>query len=993
MAESGEKETREERVRRELAQWQERRRQARLAVSGAQDDGESAPRREEEAKSSLLSSLLQSGRLARRSAAFARAQTQKARLLPVLSLQHGRMAMEMKLGRSRMYLVRDMFKFCAQIAGRELVEYGKEFTFSHCEDEVDERDAQLMRHLVLIRDVCERGERGELLLTRAALDTTMRLLVGREVELRAQDGEMIPATVREGSAQAGVQLTPRQGGGAMLRVTAQSAALGDSGAYFLLPERGEVLCATGEDFQRVAGLIEIAQRAPRGVRLDGEELDAVCARLLLPAGEAARIDKGIDLVREHTPDALRARFLLDGDDAGRIVCRVEFSYGEDGEAKENVRQDTLAEEDALACVQRLFPERLSDREFAFSGKEDEVFELLGSRCGELEVHGEVLVSERLSRRNVQKRRAMSFGLSPSGGELLLRTDLGGFTQQELDEAAQAYREKRRYVRLQSGAFLSGEALEQAAQAAQVLEGLDVTQEQAAQGVPVSEARVLYLERALKGREQMRLVLPKRKAAFIERLREAQNTRAQQPSSLNATLRPYQLDGLTWLCALSDAGFGGLLADDMGLGKTIQVLSLLLREMERGEAVRALVVCPASLQLNWLREAEKFAPSLQSRVLAGGAKERERAIGEEGIELLITSYDQLRRDAQLYEGKEFTHVLLDEAQQIKNAASQAAQAVKTLCAAHRFAMTGTPVENRLSELWSIFDFLMPGYLLSYKRFRERFELPAVRDGKEKAMENLRLMVAPFILRRLKSDVLSDLPEKVESVLTSEMTEEQRKQYAASAARLMGEAEGALQSAQGRVRVLAGLTRLRQLCCDPRLCLEEYAGGSGKLAQCVELAQSAAEAGHRMLLFSQFTSMLDLLREALHEAGLNTLTLTGETEKVERQRLCDAFNAGEGDVFLISLKAGGTGLNLTGADTVIHYDPWWNTAAQNQATDRAYRIGQTRGVQVFRLIAADSIEERILLMQQEKNALGEGVLAGGDGLQTFDEKTLRKLIGGL
>ena len=281
-------------------------------------------------------------------------------------------------------------------------------------------------------------------------------------------------------------------------------------------------------------------------------------------------------------------------------------------------------------------------------------------------------------------------------------------------------------------------------------------------------------------------------------------------------------------------------------------------------------------------------------------------------------------------------------------------------------------------------------LADKRFRERFEAPIVRDNDEKTLANLRMMVAPFVLRRLKRDVLADLPEKVETVLRSEMTDEQRRQYAAAASRLLGDADEQLATAQGRMRILAGLTRLRQLCCDPRLCLEEYAGGSGKLEQCVELAADAKASGHRMLLFSQFTSMLELIRAAMEEQGLQTLTLTGETEKLERQRLCDAFNAGEGDVFLISLKAGGTGLNLTGADTVIHYDPWWNTAAQNQATDRAYRIGQTRGVQVFRLIAADSIEERILRLQEEKHALGEGVLETGEGLSALDADALKKLL---
>ena len=1013
-----------DRLRQEILEWQEKRKQTKQREDERQEEQQAGTgprealeekrdeklRLEQERKRSLLTDAFAERTRERRSRAFASAQQEKVRLLPILSLQDGELALEMKLGRARMYIVRDMGELASRIAGRELVNYGKELTFSHNEAEVEDADVPLLRHILLLSGTAGRGSFGEFLLTGAALDETMRLLLGREVELRTQDGKLTPARVIEGSQALGAQFTRRKDGGAMLRFTLPQVAQGLAGAYFLNEGEGEVLCAFGESYQRIGGFLRLAKSCPRGIALEEAELDEVCARLLLPAGESVRIDKGQDIVLEHTPEKLDAQFLMDMDGNGRLICRVVFRYGDaevpvpgtvmtaepdgevDGEEVKPIRRDVLAEADALDCVRRLFPEELRAGEFAFSGKDDEIYQMLVSKGQELQAHGEVFATERLTKMNVQKRRTMSFGLSPSGEKLLLRADLGGFTQEELDAAYYAYRRKKRYVRLESGAFLSGEALDQAAQAAQVLDAMDATQQEAAQGVEVDKARAVYLDEALKGREQMRLAVPKEATDFIERLKSAQETRAQQPATLNAQLRPYQLDGLSWLCAISDGGFGGLLADDMGLGKTIQAISLLLREAERGETVRALVVCPASLQLNWLREAEKFAPGLRASGMLGGAKERERILGEEGINLLVTSYDQVRRDAPLYEGKQFSHIFLDEAQQIKNADSQAAKAVKTLRAAHRFAMTGTPVENRLSELWSIFDFLMPGYLLSYKRFRDRFESPIVKDNDERVLKNLRLMIAPFVLRRLKRDVLTDLPEKVEMVMTSEMTQEQRKQYAAAAARLTGDADKNLLSSQGRMRILAELTHMRQLCCDPRLCLEGYTGGSGKLDQCVELAVAAAAAGHRMLLFSQFTSMLALIREAMEEAGLSTLTLTGDTDKEERQRLVDAFNAGEGQVFLISLKAGGTGLNLTGADTVIHYDPWWNTAAQNQATDRAYRIGQTRGVQVLRLIAADSIEERILRLQEEKHALGEGVLEEGEGLATLDADALKKLIRG-
>ena len=528
---------------------------------------------------------------------------------------------------------------------------------------------------------------------------------------------------------------------------------------------------------------------------------------------------------------------------------------------------------------------------------------------------------------------------------------------------------------------------------QTLDGFNsLSAEELAHGANVPLGRAMYLEAALADREEMKLNEPGELRDFVARLDRARETDAEPPAGLRATLRPYQRAGYGWLVAMEAAGFGGILADDMGLGKTVQALAMLLRAKERDGAVRALVVCPASLQLNWQMEAARFAPALRCEVLSGtAAKRRAQIVREDAPELLISSSDQLRRDAQAYEGVTFSHVLLDEAQSIKNAASQGARAAKTLLARSRLALTGTPIENRLSELWSIFDFLMPGYLPPYKRFRERYEMPIVQEGDAGARENLRRLVAPFILRRMKADVLADLPEKVETIVGSELTAEQRRLYAAHAAKLAGELDAPGDGPQRRMQILAGLTRLRQLCCDPRLCLEGYAGGSGKLEQCASLCVQAVDEGHRVLLFSQFTTMLDLLAQRLAQEGLRLFLLTGDTPKEERMRLVERFNAGGVDVFLISLKAGGTGLNLTGADVVIHYDPWWNTAAQNQATDRAYRIGQTRGVQVLRLIASGTIEERIAKLQEEKAALSDGILAGDTPAAPLDERTLRALLG--
>jgi len=415
---------------------------------------------------------------------------------------------------------------------------------------------------------------------------------------------------------------------------------------------------------------------------------------------------------------------------------------------------------------------------------------------------------------------------------------------------------------------------------------------------------------------------------------------------------------------------------MGLGKTLQVLAFLLAKKQEGETRPSLIVCPASLVLNWAEECAKFTPSLRILPVDGTAARR-AALAEHFPEydLVVTGYDLLRRDAELYGKHEFYACILDEAQAVKNQTTQKYKAVCRVRAQVRFALTGTPIENRLSELWSIFSFLMPGYLYGYRAFRERFERPIVQDGSEDAARRLNQLTSPFILRRMKTDVLKELPPKTENVRHVALGEEQRRLYLASVLDAKDRLRGI--RPDDRVQVFAVLTRLRQICCDPRLAVEGWAGESAKLEACMELVSSAVDGGHQILLFSQFTSMLSLIAERLDEAQISHFTLQGSTPKPVRAELVHRFNAGEASVFLISLKAGGTGLNLTGADIVIHYDPWWNLAAQNQATDRAYRIGQKNMVQVYKLIAQDTIEEKILELQGAKQSLADTVTGSADG----------------
>ena len=370
----------------------------------------------------------------------------------------------------------------------------------------------------------------------------------------------------------------------------------------------------------------------------------------------------------------------------------------------------------------------------------------------------------------------------------------------------------------------------------------------------------------------------------------------------------------------------------------------------------------------------------------------KEVDEGGVDVLITSYDTLKRDIALYEGLSFHICVLDEAQFIKNAKAAVAKAVKVVKAEHRFALTGTPIENRLSELWSIFDFLMPGFLYAGTEFTRRFETPIVKEKDEAATQKLKKMTAPFVLRRCKEDVLKDLPTKLEEVRYARISGEQQKVYDAQVLHMKGMLEDGGERGEDKIRIFAELTRIRQICCDPSLLFENYQGESAKREACLELIRSAMDGGHRMLVFSQFTSMLALLEKDLREADIPYYVITGSTPKEKRLSLVHAFNDGDVPVFLISLKAGGTGLNLTGADVVIHYDPWWNLAVQNQATDRAHRIGQTRQVTVYRLILKDTIEEKILKLQDAKKDLADAILEGStESIMSLSSEELLALLG--
>ncbi|WP_106498406.1 DEAD/DEAH box helicase [Lentibacillus sp. Marseille-P4043] len=561
--------------------------------------------------------------------------------------------------------------------------------------------------------------------------------------------------------------------------------------------------------------------------------------------------------------------------------------------------------------------------------------------------------------------------------------MDGIPETEIKELLAALEEKRKYYRLQDGALLSLETREME-EIRRFLHAAPVQDEEWETRFKVPVVEGLRLINYFEDRDAVSMEASFR--AFLEKLQHPERLQFEIPAQIEGVLRNYQKEGYNWMKTLASYGFGGILADDMGLGKTIQSIAFILSELpiirEKGQP--ALIVCPSSVTYNWQSEIMKFAPEIQAMILDGNKSERMQLQKDKAdMDVIITSYPLLRSDLRWYEKQEFHVVFFDEAQMFKNALTQTARAVKQLQATHRFALTGTPMENALEELWSIFHVVFPELFLGLREYSELTNKQIARR------------IHPFMLRRVKKDVLGELPEKREVIEATELLPEQKTLYASYLAKLRHKTLKHLDQEtirENRIKILAGITRLRQICCHPGLFVDGYEGSSAKFEQLMRIIEEARQTGRRVLIFSQFTKMLQLIGQKIAFQGIPYYYLDGQTPAAERVALCNSYNAGQRDIFLISLKAGGTGLNLTGADTVIFYDSWWNPAVEEQAADRAHRIGQKQAVQVIKLVAKGTIEEKMNELQERKRHLIEQVIDPKDErLNRLTEEDIRDLLG--
>lgn len=935
-------------------------------------------------------------------------------LEPRLLSREGKLNLSFRVGEGKLYVVKDLFEFCRMVRDSETGTYGSSTQINHQLSHFTPRSREWYSFICkIVREEEELERRMEESMRysyRSAKCSSLELYGWRldqffeelgesavEYEEKTEEGKIKDLLkTKECNPEISLQIQKcnleKKGTFHGIEVSCRMPVFyqGVDTSYFI--EEG-ALCRVQKEFmERIRPLEEQAWNGMLEFRVGRKNLSEFYYFFLPRIRELVNLtEEDSEEIHSYLPPEVEFVFYLDAENKN-MTCRIHALYGEKEVSVFDILDDSgfsvvepfrmrSREAEMLYRVRQFFPEMDIANDELHCGQDEELmYNVLEHGVEELLKYGEVKCTQRFRNMNLIRQTKVSVGVSVSHGLLDLEISTEDISREELLDILKGYRSHRKFYRLKNGDFLNMD-IDSLKMLSEMMETMHLSPREFVKGkMHLPAYRTLYLDKLLEENENIYLTRDARFREMVKSFKTIKDADFEEPSELSGIMRGYQKNGYKWLRTLENCGFGGILADDMGLGKTLQMIAVLLAAWEEGRKGCSLVVCPSSLVFNWAEELHRFAPQLEVLTITGNQEQRQKKLeGWQGSDVLVTSYDLLKRDIQYYEELQFQYEIIDEAQYIKNHTTAAAKAVKVIKSRMRFALTGTPIENRLSELWSIFDYLMPGFLYGYDVFKREFETAIAKNEDEDAMKRLQKMTGPFILRRLKKDVLKDLPDKLEEVRYVQLEDAQRKAYDAQVVHMqtrLAEQDNE-EFAKNKLQILAELTRLRQICCDPSLCFDNYRGESAKLEACLELIQSAIDGGHKILLFSQFTTMLEILRRNLEEAGISYYSITGETPKEQRLKLVKEFNEDSTNVFLISLKAGGVGLNLTGADVVIHYDPWWNLAAQEQATDRAHRIGQTKKVTVYKLIVKNTVEEKILKLQETKRNLADSIVNAQTG----------------
>ncbi len=960
-------------------------------------------------------------------------------LEPILHKQYHKLSVDFKIGTGKKYVIKDLLEFARLIRQGELFQYGKNLKFFHEPEAfttesrnmlafIMQRIEEYEYHFHCVQDSTYRFQTMKALrylpLSPTAVDMFLNMMIGHTLQFDLDD-HIRPIYVTDGDPELTLELKAEDSDTYHLTIE-DCLILSGARTFWILKDKILYRCSEAFKKDMQPYLTELNRQKVREITLSEKQLRPFYGSVLKHL--EAHTDfhtEGVDLTDYEPPEA-HFSIYLDNPAENIISCTAYARYGEETFSLatpiscEDGFRDAAMENRILTAIQTYFqPAAVSgnedspvaDADFIISHDDQAAFLFLEQGLPHFYELAEVFISSNMKRIRILSAPRTAVGVSVSNGLLEIDIHSDSLPYEELAGILNSYRRRQKYYKLKSGEFLKLEN-NSLSVLSELADGLRLS-EQAIRGgrISVPLYRASYIDAVLTSHNSdIQSHRDRYFKSLIRDMKSVADSDYEVPDAMKPILRDYQKTGYRWLCTIAQLGFGGILADDMGLGKTLQIITLL--EHARLEAISktvdltdtashtacpppvSLIVCPSSLVYNWDSEIEHFAPNLKTLLITGTAQERQELLTHYAdYDVLITSYDMLKRDIASYDNLHFHYQIIDEAQYIKNHRTQAARSVCNIHSVTRFALTGTPIENRLSELWSIFEYLMPGFLYPYAYFRSELEQPIVENKDPIAATRLQQLVRPFIMRRLKTDVLKELPDKLEHAVYAQMTDEQNKLYTANTLKLQKDLEQQSDSMfkTSKIQILAELTKLRQLCCDPSLIYQNYHGGSAKLDTCIQLIENAMAGGHKILLFSQFTSMLDVIERRLKAERILYYRLDGSTKSEQRTRLVNAFNENKIPVFLISLKAGGTGLNLTGADIVIHYDPWWNAAAQNQATDRAHRIGQTHTVTVYKLIARHTIEEKILELQENKKALSDQILSeeGVTASQLTKEELLKLL----
>lgn len=898
-------------------------------------------------------------------------------------------------GSSKMYKVSNTKKFIQDYYNHKEIRLGKEFRYIPEECQFEPTSAAVLAYLTEIYEIQETlgktyysnlFNRQELVVSQNMLCKLLRLAEGLHCDIILRDKKMENMEIMCSNPKLSMEL----------QMEDEVLSLHDMGQEPIISicEDGSILCYQGciylPDMEFLANLrpffTTLFGKKQSELEFRGENMGSFIEKVLPVIKKTMNIQVPEKIKDHYIVEQLQPKLYFDIDRSRQrpvLVARMIFAYGEhevnplqDEQKGSYILVRDREEEEQL--LRLMYDKHFSVRREQFVlTKEDEIFQLMTEGIQDLCRQFEVFYSKEYKANSIKKVGMLSAGIRLNTDINLLEMDVdyGHIPKEELRDFFRSIKLKKKYYRLKSGAFVN--LMTEDKQIDELRDLLSIGEVTEDNKIAFSQTAVMEVDELLP--HTQRITRDAGYKQLLEDLKNPDKTNWELPNGMEDILRPYQITGYRWLCSLAHYGMGGILADDMGLGKTLQTITYVLAN----PGTRTLIVCPTSLAYNWQDEFSKFAPQIATQIISGTPQERADLMQQStDVPVWITTYPLIRKDVDLYKAQIFDACFIDEAQFIKNPTSLGAKAVKAVQAKHRFALTGTPIENTLSELWSIFDFVMPGFFGRYRQFEECYEKPILRDHDSVQMQKLRRKIRPFVLRRMKKEVLTELPDKIETRRMAEMGAKQRKIYESYLARIQMELAGDEENTPGgnRMQVLAALTRLRQICCHPATFASNYHGGSGKLDLLMEQLPDILEGGHSVIVFSQFTSMLSIIAHELKQRNIPFFYLAGSTSAQERKREVKEFNRGEVKVFLISLKAGGTGLNLTGADTVIHFDPWWNPAVEDQATDRAYRIGQKKKVQVIKYVMKDSIEEKIYELQKRKKQLSDQLIQAGESFVT-------------